>query len=80
MLGILLGLLLMGIMRMNKKQLAEELRKYHHAMFLIGETCVDVSKRHIDAEYAIEKIRLYIYYSSDVTRAIIEETLGDKEG
>lgn len=65
---------------MTKKQLAEELRKYHHAMFLISETCVDVSKCHIDAEDAIEEIRSDIYYSSDVTRAIIEETLGDKEG
>ena len=63
---------------MTKKQLAEELRKYHHAMFLIGEACVDVSKCHIDAEDAIEKIRSNIYYSSDVTRAIIEETLGDE--
>lgn len=65
--------------KMNKKQLAEELRKYHHAMFLISETCVDVSKCHIDAEDAIEEIRSDIYYSSDVTREIIEETLGDKD-
>ena len=64
---------------MTKKQLAEELRKYHHAMCLIGETCVDVSKCHIDAEDAVEEIRSDIYYNSDVTLAIIEKTLGDEE-
>ena len=64
---------------MTKKQLAEELRKYHHAMCLIGETCVDVSKCHIDSKDAIEKIRSNIYYNSDVSQAIIEETLGDEK-
>ena len=64
---------------MTKKLLAKILRKYHHAMCLIGETCVDVSKSHIDAEDAIEKIRSNIYYNSDVSQAIIEKTLGDEE-
>lgn len=66
---------------MTRKQLAEELGNYHHAMHLIGEICVSESKCHISAEDAIKKIRSKIYYSSDVTRAIIEDTLeNDEEG
>lgn len=40
----------------------DELDRYHHSMFVIGETCVDASKRHITAEAALAKIRKNIYF------------------
>lgn len=35
-------------------------KAYKHAIFQIGETLVDVDKRHISAENACEKIRRYL--------------------
>lgn len=39
------------------KMLSTEVAKYHHAAFIIGETCVEESKKHITPEDAIQKIR-----------------------
>lgn len=44
------------------EQAKAELQKYKHAAFMIGEICVDESKRHISPEDAIKKIREQIYY------------------
>lgn len=43
--------------------LLNEIEKYRHAAFVIGETCVEESKRHISPEAAVEKIRKNIYYT-----------------
>ena len=48
------------------KELKDELSKYRHSMCIIGEICVDESKRHILPEDAIEKIRKNIHWTSSV--------------
>jgi len=44
------------------EELLQEIEKYRHAAFVIGETCVDASKQHITPEAALQKIREIIYY------------------
>lgn len=44
------------------ESLMNEIEKYRHAAFVIGETCVDASKCHISPEAAMDKIRENIYY------------------
>lgn len=46
---------------MNVEMLREKLHKAAIALSCIGEVCVDVSKQHISAERAIDKIRNYLY-------------------
>lgn len=43
------------------EMLKEKLYPAAKALFIIGETLVDVSKQHIGAEDAIDKIRSYMY-------------------
>jgi hypothetical protein len=45
---------------MNIELLREKLYKAAIALSCIGEVCVDVSKQHISAERAIDKIRNYL--------------------
>ena len=45
----------------NVEKLKEKLYPAAKALFMIGETLVDVSKQHISAEDAIDKIRSYMY-------------------
>ena len=45
----------------NVEMLKEKLYPAAKALFIIGETLVDVSKQHISAEEAIEKIRTCMY-------------------
>ena len=45
----------------NVEILREKLHKAAIALSCIGEVCVDVSKQHISAERAIDKIRNYLY-------------------
>lgn len=47
---------------LSKEQLIHLIDKMQHSLFLIGETCVDVSKGHIDSDNAIQDIRNYIYH------------------
>lgn len=46
---------------LSKEQLIYLIEKLIHSQFLIGETCVDVSKCHIDSDRAVDKIRECIY-------------------
>lgn len=46
---------------MNVELLREKLHKAAIALVCIGEVCVDVSKQHISAERAIDKIRNYLH-------------------
>jgi len=46
---------------MNVEMLREKLHKAAIALSCISEVCVDVSKQHISAERAIDKIRNYLY-------------------
>lgn len=45
----------------NVDMLKEKLYKAASALFCISEVCVDVSKSHISAKNAIDKIRNYLY-------------------
>ena len=45
----------------NVEMLKESLYKAARALSCIGEVCVDVSKQHIGAEDAIDKIRGYLH-------------------
>lgn len=45
----------------NVEMLRKKLHKAAIALSCIGEVCVDVSKQHISAERAIDKIRNYLY-------------------
>jgi hypothetical protein len=45
----------------NVEMLKEKLYPAAKALFIIGETLVDVSKQHISAENAIDKIRSYMH-------------------
>ena len=45
----------------NVEKLKEKLYPAAKALFIISETLVDVSKQHISAENAIDKIRTYMF-------------------
>ena len=47
--------------KLSKEQLIYLIEQFYHSQFLIGETLVDVSKCHIDAERAIIDIRKFMY-------------------
>ena len=47
----------------NVEMLKEKLYPAVKALFIISETLVDVSKQHISAENAIDKIRSYMHYT-----------------
>lgn len=49
------------MVEMNVELLREKLHKAAIALSCIGEVCVDVSKQHISAERAIDKIRNYLH-------------------
>ena len=67
----------------NVEMLKEKLYKAASALFCISEVCVDVSKSHISAENAIDKIRNYLY-DTDVIGSrfrvdqLIEECMGEQ--
>lgn len=46
---------------LSNEQLIYLIEQMHRSLFLIGETCVAVSKRHIEPEGAIDSIRDDIY-------------------
>lgn len=50
---------------LSKDELIFLLNKMERSMSLICETCVEVSKSHIDAENAVKDIRKYIYFLPD---------------
>lgn len=57
--------------QLPKEQLIYLIEQLAHSQFLIGETCVEESKQHIDSDKAVDKIRSYIYHmpnAYDVTK------------
>ena len=50
------------LLQLSKEQLVYLIEKLNDSQFMIGETCVDWSKCHIDADEAVDKIRGYLYY------------------
>lgn len=66
---------------LSKEQLIYLIGQYYHSQFLISETCVDESKRHISSERAIKKIRNCLYnmpntYNVDNFKAQIDLKMG----
>ena len=54
---------------LSKEQLIHIIGEMQRSLFLIGETCVDVSKGHVDSDNAIRDIRNYIYRLPSVSNA-----------
>ena len=53
---------------LSKEQLIYLIEQLNDSMYFIGESCVDESKRHINSEDAIDKIRKHIYYVPSMYR------------
>ena len=59
------------------EKLKEKLYPAASALFCIGEVCVDVSKQHISAEDAIDKIRGYLSKTEVCSRTCIDRLIAD---
>lgn len=59
------------------EKLKEKLYPTASALFCIGEVCVDVSKWHISAEDAIDKIRGYLSKTEVYSRTCIDRLIAD---
>ena len=69
------------LMTLSNEQLIYLIEQMYSSLFLIGEMCVEESKRHIEPEYAIRKIRDYIYdlpsiYDENELKAHIDMKMG----
>ena len=72
---------------LSKEQLIYLIDQLYHSQTLISEVCVNESKRHIDSDKAVDKIRDYLYrmpglYDATEVKAYIDMKLGkisDKE-
>lgn len=66
---------------LSKEQLIYLIDQMRHSLCLIGETCVEESKLHIDSDEAVDKIREYIYdmpnlYNATDLKAYIDMQMG----
>ena len=61
----------------NVEKLKEKLYPTASALFCIGEVCVDVSKQHISAEEAIDKIRGYLSNAEMFSRTRVDRIIAD---
>ncbi len=61
----------------NVEKLKEKLYEVASALFHISETCVDVSKQHISAEKAFEKIRGYLNDAGMWSRVKVDQIIED---
>ena len=60
------------LMTLSNEQLVYLIEQMHHSLFIIGETCVEESKGHIETTDAIREIRDDIY---DLPSAYTETNL-----
>ena len=58
-------------------KLKEKLYPTASALFCISEVCVDVSKQHISAEDAIDKIRRYLGKTEIFSKASVDRLIAD---
>jgi hypothetical protein len=58
-------------------KLKEKLYPTASALFCISEVCVDVSKQHISAEDAIDKIRGYLGKAEMFSKARVDRLIAD---
>lgn len=66
---------------LSKEQLIYLIEQLYRSQFLIGETCVDESKMHIDSDKAVDQIRKHMYNmpsmnNADELKAYIDMKLG----
>jgi hypothetical protein len=61
----------------NVEKLKEKLYPTASALFCISEVCVDVSKQHIRAEDAIDKIRGYLRETEVFSRRRVDQLIDD---
>lgn len=61
----------------NVEKLKEKLYPTASALFCISEVCVDVSKQHISAEDAIDKIRGYLGKTEVFSKARVDRLIDD---
>ena len=64
-------------MNINTEKLKEKLYPTASAIFCISEVCVDVSKQHISAEDAIDKIRGYLRETEVFSKARVDRLIED---
>ena len=62
---------------MDVEKLKEKLYPTASALFCISEVCVDVSKQHISAEEAIDKIRGCLSKTEIFSRACVDRIIAD---
>ena len=61
----------------NVEKLKEKLYPTASALFCISEVCVDVSKQHISAEDAIDKIRGYLGKAEMFSKYRVDKLIAD---
>lgn len=61
----------------DTEKLKEKLYPTASAIFCISEVCVDVSKQHISAEDAIDKIRGYLRETELFSRRRVDQLIAD---
>ena len=61
----------------NVEKLKEKLYPTASALFCISEVCVDVSKQHISAEDAIDKIRGYLCKIEMLSKTRVDRIIDD---
>lgn len=61
----------------DTEKLKEKLYPTASALFCISEVCVDVSKQHISAEDAIDKIRGYLCKAEVFSKASVDRMIDD---
>ena len=62
---------------MDVEKLKEKLYPTASALFCISEVCVDVSKQHISAEDAIDKIRGYLGKAEMFSKYRVDKMIAD---
>lgn len=65
------------MVNIDVEKLKEKLYPAASALFCIGEVCVDVSKQHISAEDAIDKIRGYLSKTEVYSKARVDRIIED---
>ena len=64
----------------NIEKLRERLYAVAHAIFCIGETCVEVSKQHISEKEALSKIRVYLNDAGVWSKFMVDQLIEDCMG
>lgn len=69
--------------KLTKEQLIFLIEQYDHINFMIGETLVDESKRHITSEEAVKEIRKYLtesQFKTDLSNEHLDSYIDMKTG